>query len=591
MNILGISAFYHDAAACLVRQGQIVAAAQEERFSRLKNDPAFPAQAARFCLRQAGITAAEVDAVVFYEKPIVKFDRIVETYLAIAPRGFTSFRHSVPLWMKEKLNIRQNLIEQLCTIGGDARFWRSRLRFSEHHLSHAASAFYPSPFAEAAVVTLDGTGEWCTGSIWKGTHAGLEPLLEMRFPHSLGLLYSAFTQYLGFRVNDGEYKVMGLAAYGEPRYADLIRSTLVHVRSDGSFQLDMRYFDFTRGLTMTGRRFHALFGGPPRRPEQPLTQQHKDIARSIQQVTEEIILGIARQARALTGASNLCMAGGVALNCSANGVLKRSGLFDDIWIQPAAGDAGGAIGAALAYWYLSAPGRARAGGEDGMQGALLGPAYATDEILATLARLAIPHEVLDETAMLRRTARALAAGRIIGWFQGRAEFGPRALGARSILASAATPGMREEINRRIKRRELFRPFAPSVLAEKAADWFACDRSPYMLFTCPPKNDAQRNRIPAAVHIDGSSRIQTVAAHSHPVFHGLLREYESLTGVPVLLNTSFNVKDEPIVNSPEDALRCMQQAGLDMLVMGNVVVENPAARAADPASMEKEIRDE
>lgn len=556
-----------------------MAAAQEERFTRIKNDAAFPLHAARFCLQQAGMHIEDLDAVVFYEKPIIKFDRIVETYLAVAPRGFCSFRASFPLWMKDKLNIKKLLAVQLCQLGGTAGFWRRKLRFSEHHLSHAASAFYPSPFKEAAVITLDGAGEWCTGSIWKGNGAQLEQLTELHFPHSLGLLYSAFTQYLGFRVNEGEYKVMGLAAYGEPRFADLIKSRLVHVRDDGSFRLDMEYFDFTTGLTMTNHRFHALFGDAPREPGGSISQLHKDVARSIQQVTEEIIVAIARHARALTGADALCMAGGVALNCSANGVLRKSGLFREIWIQPAAGDAGGAIGAALAYEFLSAPGSQRRHGEDGMRGALLGPEFASSEIVAVLERLGLPCQVFTPEQMLARTAQALANGKIIGWLQGRAEFGPRALGARSILASAASVEMRDAINHRVKRRESFRPFAPSVLAEKAGEWFVFSSSPYMLFTCAPLTESQCLRIPAAVHADGTSRVQTVAADVHPVFHALLQEYERITDVPVLLNTSFNVKDEPIVNTPEDAIRCMMSAGLDMLVMENVVVANPKLLAA------------
>lgn len=579
MKVLGISAFYHDAAACLVDDGVIVAAAQEERFTRIKNDPAFPLHAALFCLEHAGVRAEDLDVVVFYEKPIIKFDRIVETYLAVAPRGFHSFHKSFPLWMRDKLNIRKLLATQLCQLGGTVGFWRGRLRFSEHHLSHAASAFYPSPFREAAVITLDGAGEWCTGSIWRGRGARLEQLAEMHFPHSLGLLYSAFTQYLGFRVNEGEYKVMGLAAYGEPRFVDLIKSRLVHLRDDGSFQLDMTYFDFTTGLSMTNQRFHALFGEAPRLHGDAISSLHKDIARSIQQVTEEIILAIARHARALTGADVLCMAGGVTLNCSANGVLRKSKLFREVWIQPAAGDAGGAIGAALAYEYLSAPERQRTHDGSCMQGALLGAGFTATQVMMALEAAGLSYQALMQEEMLAKTARALADGKIVGWFQGRAEFGPRALGARSILASAASVDMRDVINSRVKRREAFRPFAPSVLAEKAGDWFFFSNSPYMLFTCAPLNEAQGLRIPAAVHADGTSRVQTVAADTHPVFHALLQEYERITGVPVLLNTSFNVKDEPIVNTPADAIRCMQSAGLDMLIMGNVIVEKAEAQSA------------
>jgi carbamoyltransferase len=576
MKVLGISAFYHDAAACLLVDGAIIAAAQEERFTRIKNDSAFPLNASRFCLQYAGMQAEELDAVVFYEKPIIKFDRIVETYLAVAPRGFHSFHKFFPLWMRDKLNIRKLLATQLCQLGGTASLWREKLRFSEHHLSHAASAFYPSPFQSAAVITLDGAGEWCTGSIWRGDGARLEQLTEMHFPHSLGLLYSAFTQYLGFRVNEGEYKIMGLAAYGEPRFVELIKSRLVHLRDDGSFQLDMTYFDFTTGLAMTNQRFHALFGEAPRLHGAGISSLHKDIACSIQQVAEEIILAIARHARALTGADALCMAGGVALNCSANGVLRKSELFREMWIQPAAGDAGGAIGAALAYEHLSA--RQRTHRESSMQGALLGPAFTTAQVVAALQEAGVPYQALTQEEMLARTAAALAAGKIVGWFQGRAEFGPRALGARSILASAASVEMRDAINSRVKRRESFRPFAPSVLAEKAGEWFAFSNSPYMLFTCAPLTEAQSRRIPAAVHADGTSRVQTVAADTHPVFHALLQEYERITSVPVLLNTSFNVKDEPIVNTPEDAIRCMQSAGLDMLVMGNVIVEKAEPQA-------------
>lgn len=575
MKVLGISAFYHDAAACLVDNGRIMAAAHEERFTRRKHDPSFPEQAIRFCLQHTGIRARDLSAVVFYEKPIIKFDRILETYLSIAPAGFRSFQASFPLWMKEKLNIRKLLAQELCNIEPIPEHWRNILRFSEHHLSHAASAFYPSPFDNAAVITLDGAGEWTTGAIWSGNSNQLQAVEEMRFPHSLGLLYAAFTQYLGFRVNDGEFKVMGLAAYGTPRYESLIHSELLELHDNGSFRLNMDYFDFTKGITMTNKRFHCLFGEKPRQANAPFTRTHQDIAASIQRVTEQILLAIARHARQITGHNQLCMAGGVALNCSANGLLRRERIFDDIWVQPASGDAGGALGAALAWHYMGNRETTRRiiPGKDGMSASLLGPAYSEQEIIQVLEQEGLSYEKVSQSELIESTAQALAKGEIVGWFQNRAEFGPRALGARSILADPCHPAMRDKLNQHIKKRENFRPFAPAILAEKASTWFDQEDSPYMLFTSHTKENITSPDIPAAVHIDGTSRFQSVSAEDHPLFHQLLSRYETLTGVPVLLNTSFNVKDEPIVNTPSDAIRCMRNANLDRLVIGSVTVTN------------------
>lgn len=577
MKVLGISAFYHDAAAALIVDGEIIAAAHEERFSRKKHDPSFPAAAIRFCLGQRSLKAQDLDAVVFYEKPILKFDRIIESYLAVAPAGLRSFLSSFPTWMGEKLNLRKKLLDSLVDIDDCREHWQAILRFSGHHLSHAASAFYPSPFDEAAVITLDGVGEWTTAAIWKGQGENLEMIEQLRFPHSPGLLYAAFTEYLGFQVNDGEYKVMGLAAYGTPRFRDLIRSHLVRIHDDGSFQLDMRYFDFIKGLVMTSRRFHALFGQPPRRGDMPLTAFHHDVAASVQSVIEEIVAGIARRARTLTGMNQLCMAGGVALNCRANGALWRDRLYQDIWVQPAAGDAGGAPGAALAWYHLAnqATRPPLSGRRDRMSRALLGPSHDEPSVIAALQDAGLAFRRLDDEALVELVATTLSANQVVGWFQGAAEFGPRALGARSILASASDPGMKEKLNRIVKRREGFRPFAPCVLAERAADWFDLAWSPYMLFTARVLDAEKREMIPAAVHVDGTCRLQSVDQDDHPLLHRLLQRYESLSGIPVLLNTSFNVKDEPIVNSPQDAIRCMQNASLDMLVMGNLVVVNPA----------------
>lgn len=592
MNILGISAFYHDSAACLVRDGRIVAAAQEERFSRVKNDASFPLRAAEYCLAEAGIGPADIDAVVFYEKPFEKFDRLLETWLARAPRGFAHFRQSFPVWIKEKINHRKMLARELSALGGKPGHWREKLRFSGHHFSHAASAFYPSPFDEAAILTVDGVGEWSTATLASGGPGGIEMLREIRFPHSLGLLYSAFTEYLGFEVNSGEYKVMGLAPLGRPVYAELIREHLLSLNPDGSFRLAMRYFDFLTGKRMTHRRFHDLLGRPPREPESEIETFHKDVAASIQQVLEEALFAMAGHVRDLIGARHLCLAGGVALNCVANGKLLRSGLFDDIWVQPAADDAGGALGAALAYHHAckGGSGTERGGttGGDAMGGALLGPAWTNDEIARRLDAMGARYQYLDDAELTDRVARELADGAIIGWHQGRMEFGPRALGARSILASPVAPDMKDRINSKVKRRESFRPFAPAVPEELAHHWFDLDRPfPYMTFTVyarqgedaamegpAPGIDASRHpatAIPAVIHQDGSARVQTVAKEQMPRFHDLLIQFGEHTGCPVLLNTSLNVRSEPIVCTPGEAYARMLDSELDCSVIGNFIV--------------------
>jgi len=590
--ILGISAYYHDSAAALLRDGEILAAAQEERFSRTKHDARFPAHAVRWCLDYAGIGLGDLRCVVFYDKPLLKFDRLLETYLALAPRGFSSFVAAMPIWLKEKLFLKMMLRRELAALGGMREADLPPLLFSEHHRSHAASAFFPSPFAEAAVMCLDGVGEWATSTMWRGTGHRLEPLWEIRFPHSLGLLYSAFTYYTGFKVNSGEYKLMGLAPYGEPKYAALIRDRLVDIKEVGTFRLDLAYFDYPVGLRMTNAEFDGLFGGPLRAPESPLTQREMDIAASIQAVTEEIVLRLGRTLQRETGAANLCLAGGVALNCVANGRLLREGPFRDLWIQPAAGDAGGALGAALCAWHehLGEP-RAPVPG-DAMRGSFLGPEYDDGEIEAALGNLGAVYERIDRGALVPRVAERLAAGDVVGWFQGRMEFGPRALGARSILGDPQSPKMQATMNLKIKFRESFRPFAPAVLEERVADWFDLDRrSPYMLFVAPvaaakrrpmtvdeerlfgiDKLNVARSAIPAVTHVDYSARIQTVDRETHPLFHALLAEFERRTGCPVLVNTSFNVRGEPIVNSPEDAYRCFMRTNMDTLVIGGCVMD-------------------
>ncbi len=597
MRILGISAFYHDSAAALVEDGRIVAAAQEERFTRKKHDPRFPAAAAAYCLESARCDLSQVDHVAFYEKPFLKFDRLLETYFALAPKGFGSFRRAMPLWIKDKLFQKAMLGKALRMLPGGDR-WNGSLLFTEHHQSHAASAFFPSPFASAAVLTMDGVGEWCTTSLGHGTANRLDIVKEIHFPHSLGLLYSAFTYYCGFKVNSGEYKLMGLAPYGEPRFAQTILEHLIDLRDDGSFRLDQHYFNYAAGLTMTSPAFDALFEGAPRRPEQPLTQREMDLAASIQQVTEEVVLRLARHARLLTGERQLCLAGGVALNCVANGRLHRAGIFDDIWVQPAAGDAGGALGAALATWHQFADQpRVVIAGRDTMQGAYLGPEYGQDEIEARLTAAGASFERLAPEVLTASTADALAEGKAVGWMQGRMEFGPRALGNRSILGDPRSPTMQKLLNLKVKYRESFRPFAPSILREDVADWFEFDGdSPYMLMVGDvvprrrrnmtageqclfgiDKLNVARSEIPAVTHIDYSARIQTVHRDTNFPYWALLSSFKQRTGCPLLVNTSFNVRGEPIVATPEDAFGCFMGTDIERLVVGNCMLSKEAQR--------------
>ena len=601
MRIVGISAFYHDSAAALVVDGDIVAAAQEERFTRKKHDSRFPRHALEYCLAEGGIRLDQVDLVAFYDKPFLKFERLLETYLAFAPRGFESFRMAIPVWLREKLFLKDFLKDELRTHRPDYD-WSNRLVFSEHHLSHAASAFFPSPFRSAAVLTLDGVGEWATSSVAIGRDNRLEVIKEIRFPHSLGLLYSAFTYYTGFKVNSGEYKLMGLAPYGEPRYAEVILDKLVDLKADGSFRLDLGYFNYCVGLTMTNGKFDALFGQPPRTPEQRLTPFHMDIAASIQKVTEEIMLRMTRAVAKETGEENLCLAGGVALNCVANGKILRDGQFKDIWIQPAAGDAGGAVGSALgAYHLYKGQPRHISGGMDGMRGAYLGPQFPQLEIQQRLAAVGAKFEVLDEAGAIAEAAEALAAQKAVGWFQGRMEFGPRALGGRSILGDPRSPTMQKLLNLKVKYRESFRPFAPAVLREDVADWFELDHdSPYMLLVADvragrrrtmseaekklfgiDKLNVPRSDIPAVTHVDYSARIQTVHRETNPRFHELLGAFKQRSGCPVLVNTSFNVRGEPIVCTPEDAFRCFMGTEIETLVIGNCVLrkeqQNPSLK--------------
>jgi carbamoyltransferase len=584
-NILGVSAYYHDSAACLVRDGEIVAAAQEERFTRKKHDAGFPRNAVEYCLREGGLRAEELDYVGFYDKPLLKFERLLESYLGVAPKGLRSFVTAMPVWMKEKLFTR-NLIR------GAVPDFKGPVLFSEHHESHAASAFFPSPFEEAAVLTLDGVGEWATSSFGIGRGNRVQLLAELHYPHSLGMLYSAFTYYTGFKVNSGEYKVMGLAPYGEPRFVDVIFDKLVQLRDDGSFKLNMGYFNYLTGLTMTNGAFDKLFGGPPRQPESPLTQREMDLAASIQVVTEEVMLRMARHAHRETGMENLCLAGGVALNCVGNGRLLREGPFKRLWIQPAAGDAGGALGVALVVHHHVLGNERRPVAGDAMRGSYLGPAFSDDDIAAFLASAGAPAERLSHDAMIRRTAEILAEEKVVGWFQGRMEFGPRALGARSILGDPRSRKMQSVMNLKIKYRESFRPFAPSVLRERVGSYFELEEdSPYMLLVAPIRSDRRiamtadeqrlfgieklnvpRSDLPAVTHVDYSARIQTVHRATNPAYHALLTEFERLTGCPVLVNTSFNVRGEPIVCTPEDAYRCFMRTEMDYLVLGSFVLD-------------------
>jgi carbamoyltransferase len=591
MRILGLSAYYHDAAACLLINGKIVAAAQEERFTRKKHDAGFPLHAIRYCLDMAGLRADDIDYVVFYDKPFLKFERLVETYLAFAPRGFKSFVTSLPVWLKEKLFQKTVILDALTGHLGGQIDWVARLLFCEHHLSHAASAFFASPFEEAAVLTMDGVGEWTTTSLAVGKGRQLEILREIHFPHSLGLLYSAFTYYTGFKVNSGEYKVMGLAPYGEPRYADLIKSHLIDIRDDGSFRLDMQYFNYATGPTMTNSRFDQLFGGPARKPEAALTQREMDLAASIQAVAEEIVIKLAKCIRETTGQRNLCLAGGVALNCVANGKLLREGIFDAIWIQPAAGDAGGAIGAALAAHHMALAQPRTVKPNDGMHGTYLGPEYRQDDIEVRLRQVGARFSTVSEDEMIEITVKALTDGKAVGWHQGRMEFGPRALGGRSIIADPRSPTVQRQLNLKVKYRESFRPFAPSVLAEDVHDWFDIDvPSPYMLMVADvakplrvPISKAQqalfgidrlnvpRSKIPAVTHVDYSARIHTVHRETNPRYHRLISAFKAATGCPVLVNTSFNVRGEPIVCSPEDAFHCLMGTDIELLVVGNCIL--------------------
>jgi carbamoyltransferase len=606
--ILGISAFYHDSAAALVVDGRIVAAAQEERFTRKKHDPGFPAHAVEYCLAEAGLTPERLDFVGFYDKPLLKFDRLLDTYIAYAPAGFRSFVKAMPIWLKEKLHVPREVRKRL---GGG---YRKRIVFTEHHESHAASAFFPSPFEEAAILTVDGVGEWATASYGAGEGNRIALSHELRFPHSLGMLYTAFTYYCGFKVNSGEYKLMGLAPYGEPRYADLIREEIVDVKPDGSLRLNMAYFNYCEGLRMTSPLFHDLFGGPPRAPDGPLTQHEMDIAASIQLVTEEIMLRMARHVHAETLQKNLCLAGGVALNCVANGRILREGPFERIWIQPAAGDAGGALGVALFIWHQLLGNPRRAEPEDSEQGGFLGPRYSEDEIRRFLDEAGAPYRhVADEVELSRTVAEAIAAGQVVGWMQGRMEFGPRALGARSILGDARSREMQSVLNLKIKFRESFRPFAPAVLRERLGDYFEMNGrqdSPYMLLVAgvheqhrlPDDNGAEsrdgldklqapRSDVPAITHVDYSARVQTVDAARHGRFYQLLKSFEARTGTPVLINTSFNVRGEPIVCTPQDAYRCFLATDMDLLVMERFVLrkaDQPADQRRAAAAYPKDL---
>lgn len=597
MNILGISAFYHDSAACFVRDGKIVAAAQEERFTRKKHDSRFPTFAIEYCLKEGGVTAKDLDIVAFYDKPFLKFERILESYLAYAPKGISSFLQAVPMWIKQKLWMKSFIEEELG--------YEGKILFPEHHESHAASAFFPSPFQEAAFLTMDGVGEWATTSFGTGRDNSIAIHSEIKFPHSLGLLYSAFTYYTGFKVNSGEYKVMGLAPYGRPVYKDLILKELIDLKEDGSFKLNMEYFEYVAGLRMTNKKFHKLFGAPPRKPESRVTRREMDLARSIQEVTEEVMLRITRYVHQRTGMKHLCLAGGVALNCVGNGRILREGPFEKIWIQPASGDAGGALGAALYAWYhyLQNP-RVADGKKDSMSGSYLGPEFSKNEIREFLMKNNIPHKELVDDEVAGTVADLIAREKVIGWFQGRMEFGPRALGGRSIIGDSRSPGMQEQMNLKIKFRESFRPFAPSVTAEKVSEYFEMNcESPYMLLVASVREglrremtaeekrlegidllNVKRSEIPAVTHVDYSARVQTITPEQNPRFYQLIRRFGEKHGCPVVINTSFNVRGEPIVCTPEDAFRCFMRTHMDYLVLGNFLidktVQKPLAKDSD-----------
>ena len=591
MDILGLSAYYHDSAACLVRDGRIVAAAQEERFTRHKHDPGFPAQAIRYCLREGGTTLADVRYLVFYDKPLLKFERLLETYLAYAPKGVASFLTAMPIWLKEKLYLKNLLRKECAQLAEGNKKSIPAILFSEHHESHAASAFFPSPYDTAGVLCLDGVGEWATSSAWLGRGHTMTPLWEIPFPHSIGLLYSAFTYYTGFKVNSGEYKVMGLAPYGEPTYVKAIYDHLFDLRPDGTFRLNMEYFDYCTGLRMTSRRFDDLFGGPPRTPESPLTQREMDLARSVQEVTEETMLRLSRTLHQDTGVEYLCLAGGVALNCVGNGRILREGPFKGLWIQPAAGDAGGAIGAALSVWHQLEGQPRVCKRNDAMAGSFLGPAFSNEDIERFLQSVGAPYRRLSDDTLFTTIAGELASEKVVGWFQGRMEFGPRALGGRSILGDARSASMQSVMNLKIKYRESFRPFAPSVLRERVSDYFTLDDdSPYMLLVAPVRESRRcavierqenlwgidllnvpRSDIPAVTHLDYSARVQTVHHDTNPRYYRLLQAFEAATGCAVLVNTSFNVRGEPIVCSPEDAYRCFMRTEMEVLVLENCVL--------------------
>ena len=591
MYILGISAFYHDSAACLLKDGEIIAAVQEERFTRKKHDSGFPTNAIIYCLKEANISSSEISNVIFYEKPFLKFERLLETYLAFAPKGFRSFSMAMPLWIKEKLFQKSILIKELKATLGEKENWKEKLLFSEHHLSHAASAFYPSPFERAAVLTLDGVGEWTTTSFAAGNGNNLKILKEIHFPHSLGLLYSSFTYYTGFKVNSGEYKVMGLAPYGEPKYAELIYEKLVRVNDDGSFQLDMSYFDFATGLTMTNKKFNDLFGGPPRTSESKLTQREMDLAASIQKVTEDIVIKLAKGIAKETNEKNLCLAGGVALNCVVNGILMREKIFENIWIQPAAGDAGGSLGAALSAWFMHYKNERRVSKKgDSMKGAYLGPSFKSDEVEIELKKCGASYKKMPRIDLIEEVASLLSNQKAIGWMQGRMEFGPRALGGRSIIADPRSSVMQKQLNLKVKYRESFRPFAPSVLIEDLSEWFEMNNeSPYMLIVADliknkrkkmsikeealfgiDKLNIPRSEVPAITHVDYSARVQTVNKNTNPLYHELISKFKEITGCPIIVNTSFNVRGEPIVCSPSDAFKCFMGTELDVLIVGDYI---------------------